>query len=189
MNKLLITNNNSIIDKYQHHIDIINSILLGADIWDYYDYIIIDEQNIEIEEIELSQIIPIKNKVAILGYTPIDDFIFINKEEFNVYNIEYYFQEIEDNEDEPSSLEETINEIELEKIKYMGIILDKTNDLKKDINDLKNLDYSFREELYRCLPTVAKKRVIKESNISIKIDFIRTMLKVKFNKIILREKG
>lgn len=179
MKILLITNNERLINRHLNEVNIINSILLGVNDCDSYDYIIIDEQNLEIETNCLDQLEIIKNKIAILGYTPYKNYIFIHKEEFNIENIELYFHNLHYESDE---IGKANYELELQKIRHMEMLSDESKNIKDSISGLSNYCDKYRKELYSYLPRKSKMRILIEGNTSMKWDLIKKLVSMWIDK-------
>lgn len=161
---LLITNDIHLINRYNKQVDIINSVILLPDAMDEYDYILLDEQNIKIEEDSIAILEKFKSKTAILGFNIYDGFTILPKEEFNPQTISIYFDE---------QIPKHLTTIEDDKSNIIDLyeliaFIDKLSDINIPIDDtLKELDkmkLNFKTNLYNHIPTSVKARISKEAS-------------------------
>lgn len=186
---LLVTNNASIISMTNQKIDIENSILMGIEKEkeNEYDYLIIDEDNLIIEDEQL--LTPYKHKIAILGYTYATDYMFIDKDNFDINEIETYFEgSQEHNDTSPNNNEhDDYNEI----IEKDQIILDVYNKLTAQDATLSTIGQEFnslsddiKQTLFLMLPKNTLSYMLKDK--SIKSDYRRLIKKQVTIKDILK---
>lgn len=163
MNYLLITNNDRLISKYEGKIDIVNSIVLGIEEEEKYEFIIVDEDNLKIESIEtLNQL---KNKVVILGYNPIKNYLFINKEVFSIDEIDHLLSK-EYIEGENSNADEEKIKIKDKKIlELYKKLINERNDFEQGVEEFIKLEYEEKRTIFLMLPPATLKKVKRNKEI------------------------
>lgn len=192
MDILLITNDINLIEKTEAIADIENSIIVGIEKIKKkeYKYILIDEENFILESKYVHLLDLNKGNIAILGYNMFDEFLVINKDDFSIYNMEIYFEDIEYF---PPEDEDILSEDDYEKNLELNLILEKLLDPNIDIEIiLKEMELLEKEHLYELfyfMPTAAKERLLKTHNNKIKNLYRIYSFRNKINKLIKKEKS
>lgn len=169
MNYLLITNNDRLISKYEGKIDIENSIMLGIEKKEKYEFIIVDEDNFKFESIETLN--KLKKKIVILGYNPIKKHLFINKEVFNIDEIDHLLSNeniegdvlnVDVNEDED---EEKIKSKDKKILELYEKLTNEGKDFEQGVEEFIELEYEEKRTIFLMLPPATLKKVKRNKEI------------------------
>ncbi|MCK9470656.1 MAG: hypothetical protein M0Q88_02755 [Bacilli bacterium] len=169
MKALLVTNDLELINKYENELDITNTLILCLEIEKEYDAIIIDENNLYLEKKEAKRLKDIKEKICIIGYKNQGEYLQINKEEFDIDDIEIYFSK--ESLLTPIYSDET-NAEDIEILKYMEKIIDE-QELKEVGKGLFENNQNFRFKLYSYLPKEYRKKLFKNIPLFKKVELLK----------------
>lgn len=182
MNILLISNDINIINKFDNKVDTINSTILVSSIADNYDYIILDEQNIRFDTNAIELLKPYSEKVGVLGYTNSPDYTFLKKDEFDIENIQIYFEnetiQIKEgnlSKNEKNNLQSPKNTYIL--LEYIEKLSDNKLEINTILNDLNTQEKKNKATVFSFLSQATKLKVFKRANLRNKIRFLKYVVK------------
>lgn len=193
MNILLITNDKTLIQA-NHIYDIENSIIVGIQMLDEYDYLAIDEKNLYIEENTLETLDSFTNKVIILTSSSYKNFITISKYDFINGDFELNtYEKTFNTSNENISLSDESDESEYSLVEYMERLA-KNNNISTVVTDLEKENKEYRNRLYSIIPNYMIIKILRSTNSFIKKELVKykyssvkTNLKLKIKNIIQRE--
>lgn len=159
MDILLVTNSLKLINEYEGKLPISNSIFMALNLSNNYEYIIIDEDNLILEKEEAEKLSNIREKVLILGKTN-NKYNNISKDEFDIEDINIYYNKNKSNNEKNIDLFETIDNFVSNK------------ETKDDYDKITKYNKKDRLLIYSYIPKDQYKKLIKTLPLRYKLEFL-----------------
>jgi len=156
---LLVTNSLKLINEYEGKLPISNSIFMALNLSNNYEYIIIDEDNLILEKEEAEKLSNIREKVLILGKTN-NKYNNISKDEFDIEDINIYYNKNKSNNEKNIDLFETIDNFVSNK------------ETKDDYDKITKYNKKDRLLIYSYIPKDQYKKLIKTLPLRYKLEFL-----------------